>query len=110
MPKPRATMPRPSTPRTGYTHLGGPLEAMGSNTGATGENWGVEKVGKASEPPNASPRPDSPIVLAAIERMSMRPEPSVLDAADGARALVEELGTASASRLASENRTEFSLR
>ena len=103
-------MPMASTTRTGYTHLGGPLEPMGSNTGATGENCGVEKVGKASEPPNESPRPDSPMVLAAIERMSMRPEPSVVEAVDGARALLDELGTASASRLASENRTEFSLR
>jgi len=103
-------MPRARTPRTGYTHLGGPLEAIGSSTGATGENCGVEKVGKASEPPNASPRPDSPMVLAAIERMSIRPEPSVVELVDGARALVDELGTASASKLASENRTEFSLR
>ena len=103
-------MPMASTPRTGYTHLGGPLEAMGSSTGATGENCGVEKVGKASEPPNVSPPLDSPMVLAAIERMSMRPEPSVLETVDGARALLDELGTARASRLASENRTEFSLR
>ena len=90
--------------------MGGPLEAMGSNTGATGENCGVEKVGRASEPPKASPRPDSPMVRAAIERMSMRPDPSVLAVVDGARALLEELGTARASKLASENRTEFSLR
>jgi hypothetical protein len=83
---------------------------MGSKTGATGENCGVEKVGKESEPPNPSPRPDSPMVLAAIERMSMRPEPSVVEVVDGARALLDELGTARASRLASENRTEFSLR
>ena len=103
-------MPRASTPRTGYTHLGGPLAAMGSKTGATGENCGVEKVGKESEPKNPSPRPDSPMVLAAIDRMSIRPEPSVVETVDGARALPDELGTASASRLASENRTEFSLR
>jgi hypothetical protein len=103
-------MPRASTPRTGYTHLGGPLAAMGSKTGATGENCGVEKVGKESEPKNPSPRPDSPMVLAAIDRMSIRPEPSVLETVDGARALLDELGTASASKLASENRTEFSLR
>ena len=103
-------MPTASTPRTGYTHLGGPLAAMGSKTGATGENCGVEKVGKESEPKNPSPRPDSPMVLAAIDRMSIRPEPSVVETVDGARALPDELGTASASKLASENRTEFSLR
>jgi hypothetical protein len=100
----------PSTPRTGYTHLGGPLEPIGSNTGATGENCGVEKVGKASEAPNVSPPLDSPMVLAAIERMSIRPEPSVVEVVDGNRALPDDLGTARASRLASENSTEFSLR
>ena len=90
--------------------MGGPLAAMGSNTGATGENCGVEKVGKESAPTNPSPRPDSPIVRAAIDRMSIRPEPSVVETVDGARAPPDELGTASASRFDSENRTEFSLR
>ena len=89
--------------------MGGALEPKGNSTGATGENCGVEKVGNASEPPKVSPPLDSPMVLAAIERMSMRPEPSLLETVDGARALLE-LGTARASRLASENRTEFSLR
>jgi hypothetical protein len=103
-------MPMARTARTGYTHLGGPLDVIGSSTGATGENCGVEKVGRESAAPKASPRPDSPMVLAAIERMSMRPEPSVVELVDGARALLDELGTARASRLASEKRTEFSLR
>jgi hypothetical protein len=110
MPKPRAIIPTASTPKTGYTHLGGPLAAIGSKTGATGENCGVEKVGRESEPTNPSPRLDSPMVLAAIDRMSIRPEPSVVELVDGARALLDEFGTASASRLDRENRTEFSLR
>jgi hypothetical protein len=42
--------------------------------------------------------------------MSISPEPSVVELVDGGRALLDELGTARASKLASEKRTEFSLR
>ncbi len=88
--------------------MGGPLVDRGRITGATGENCGVEKVGNASteRPPLGEL---SPNVMAAIERMSMSPDPSVLEDAEGTRTLAAE-GTAKASRLASENRTEFSLR
>jgi hypothetical protein len=50
------------------------------------------------------------MVLAAMARMSIRPEPSVDVVDDGARPPPDELGTAKASKLESENRTEFSLR
>ena len=45
-----------------------------------------------------------------MERMSMRPEPSVLDEPEGARTPAEWDGTARASRFESEKSTEFSLR
>ncbi len=90
--------------------MGGPLGAMGRRTGATGENCGVEKVGSESIAVGDSLLLVWPMVRAAIERMSMRPEPSVVPVVEGGRALVEPLGTAKASRLESEKRTEFSLR
>lgn len=89
--------------------MGGPLVDKGRMTGATGENCGVEKVGSASP---ARPEVDgaSPNVIAAMERMSMSPEPSVFEVAEGDRMLLDCAGMARASRFASENNTEFSLR
>jgi hypothetical protein len=78
-------MPTASKPRTGYTHLGGPLLEMGSRTGATGENCGVENVGKPSDERRPSPAPPSLSVIAAMERISIKPEPSVFDVDEGER-------------------------
>ena len=45
-----------------------------------------------------------------MERMSMRPDPSVFELPDGGRIPAEWLGIASASRFDRENSTEFSFR
>jgi hypothetical protein len=91
--------------------LGGPLEDIGSNTGATGENCGVENVGRESRALRPSAALEFSLrVIAAIERMSMSPEPSVVDVEEGARIPAEWDGTASASRFDKEKSTEFSLR
>ena len=100
-------------PMTPYIHLGGPLcVGIGSSTGAAAEN--DPNVGRSSESPPLPP-PDAlgpPIVVAAIARMSMSPEPSddPLPLVTGADALGATVGIASCWRFASENSTEFSCR
>src|SRR4051794_24699761 len=83
---------------------------MGSSTGATGENWGAPKVGRSLLIRGS---PCEPRVIAAMERMSMRPEPSepplLLTPGRGAM-LAGAFGDASASGLDSEKSTEFSWR
>src|SRR5439155_3760117 len=73
------------------------------------ENWGAPKVGRSllCRLSLAFPR-----VIAAIERISMSPEPSVGPVAPGRSGplLACAAGAASASRLDSENSTEFSWR
>ena len=88
-----------------------------SSTGATGENWGAENAGR-SDPRMSALADDAPRVMLAMARMSIRPEPSVVVVvlglvAPGDRRLgsgAALLGLASASRLDSENSTEFSCR
>ena len=110
MMNPSERIPTLSKPSTGKAHFGGPPVDMGRSTGATGENCGVEKVGSASNERRTSPGEPSLRVIAAIERMSMSPEPSVFVDADGDRMPPDCAGTASASRFERENSTEFSLR
>ena len=106
---------RTAAPITRYTHFGGPLfDGNGSKTGAADEN--AVKAGRSSlpeprlpgDPPN--PLPGAPRVEAAMARMSISPEPSVLVVVLGGRIAAAPPGDASDCRLESENSTEFSLR
>src|SRR5512138_700818 len=82
---------------------------MGSSTGAAGENAPNDGRSSAVAPPGPSSAAGR--VLAAIARMSMRPEPSVVGAVDGsADDAGFAAGIASDCRFESENRTEFSWR
>ena len=92
-------------------HHGGPLEpGIGSRTGAAGEN--APNDGRSSSIVALGPSAAAGRVLAAIARMSIRPEPSVVGAVVGSDAIVDgfALGIASDCKFESENRTEFSWR
>ncbi len=99
---------------TAYIHLGGPLcVGIGNSTGAAAEN--EPNVGRSSLSALLPPPLETlgaPSVVAAMARMSIRPEPSdePLPLVIGADALGAADGIASCCKFASEKSTEFSCR
>src|SRR5262245_5778873 len=98
---------------TSQIHHGGPLDVgIGNSTGAAGEN--APNAGRSSSAVEVGPPSDGkPRVLAAMARMSISPEPSVVGAGAEPRLTAGDglaAGIASDCRFESENNTEFSWR
>src|SRR6185295_572812 len=97
---------------TSQIHHGGPLDdGIGSSTGAAGEN--APNAGRSSSAVVVGPSEGELRVLAAMARMSISPEPSVVGAGAEPRLMEGDglaAGIASDCRFESENSTEFSWR